>query len=298
MWWKNLRLSGKLLVGFGVVVALLVGVGLWSVVGINGIVANAGEVIEGNTFRGNMVQREVDHLNWAMGLNRLLTDDSVHELAVETDPTKCAFGQWYYSDARRQAEALMPAIAPLLDRIEEPHNHLHESAVSVADRYVHVDEDLGSFLREKKVDHLAWADQINDVFMDSDVSSLTGVELDHTQCSLGQYLYSDDTEHKRSEDAEFDAAIAPIYEPHRRLHESATVIAANLAEGAGEAAQSYYMQTTAPLADDTLQAIDGLIGWHDGKLDGLAEANRIYATETTNALGEVQSLLGRIVDTS
>ncbi|MFW5686210.1 MAG: CZB domain-containing protein, partial [Spirochaetota bacterium] len=298
MWWKNLRLSGKLLLGFGVVVALLIGVGAWSVIGINGIVDNAAEVIDGNVFRGTMTQREVDHLNWAIGLNKLLTDDTLHELTVETDPRKCAFGEWYYSPARLEAEALMPTIAPLLAQIEEPHRLLHESAVAIGRHYVDVAEELGAFLREKKVDHLAWAHDIKDTFMDAGVNTLAGVELDHTQCSLGQFLYSSETTQKRAEDPEFDAAIAPILDPHQRLHESAAVIAENLSSGRRDEMRSFYNQTTGPLADETLLAIDGLIAWHDGKLSGLNEANRIYATDTTDALNEVQSLLGRIVHTS
>ena len=55
-------------------------VSLWSIIGIGGIVKNAGTVIEGNKLKGEMVQREVDHLNWVNQVNALLTDEHVTEL--------------------------------------------------------------------------------------------------------------------------------------------------------------------------------------------------------------------------
>lgn len=62
--------------------------------GVTQIVSNAGEVIAGNELRGLLVEREVDHLNWANGVSELIADDSVQSLNVETDPTQCAFGKW------------------------------------------------------------------------------------------------------------------------------------------------------------------------------------------------------------
>jgi methyl-accepting chemotaxis protein len=298
MAWKDVKLRRKFIVGFGVVIVLLTAVALWSYLGISSIVSNAEEVISGNKLRGNIVQREVDHLNWTLDLNKLLNDDSVNELLVETDPTQCAFGKWYYSDARREAEQQIPELRSLLDEIEEPHRHLHESAVQVGEQYVQVDGELGDFLREKKVDHLAWAHRVKDVFVDPELSQFRNVELDHTQCSLGQYLYSDRVEEKRQNNSSFDEAVTPIYEPHKQLHESAQVIADAMAEGRKEEMRSYYMNNTKPLAYDTLDAIDGLIGWHDSQLAALEKASDTYAQDTTAALGEVQSLLNEIVATA
>ncbi|MFW5711237.1 MAG: methyl-accepting chemotaxis protein [Spirochaetota bacterium] len=298
MAWKNIKLGKKFFVGFGVMIVLLIAVGAWSVFGINDIVTNASEVIDGNQLRGNIVQREVDHLNWTIDLNELLNNDEVNELTVETDPHKCAFGQWYYSDARVSAEQMVPELKPLLAKIEDPHNRLHQSAVSVDEHYEQVDQELGGFLREMKVDHLAWAHRVKDVFVDPDMTQFQNVELDHTQCNLGQYLYSDEVEQKRDNDPGFDTAIAGIYDPHRRLHESAELIAENLAQGQKAAMRSYYMENTKPLAYETLDAIDSLINWHDTKLDRLDQAGEIYATQTVTALDEVQDLLGEIVATT
>ncbi len=298
MSWKNLKLRNKFIFGFGIVIVLLIGVGAWSIFGISEIVKNAEEVINGNKLRGNIVQREVDHLNWTVELNELLNNDKVHELTVETDPRKCAFGEWYYSEARVEAEKMLPELKPLLEAIEEPHTRLHKSAVAVGESYVQVDQDLGSFLREMKVDHLAWAHRVKDVFVDPEMDQFKNVELDHTKCNLGQYLYSDEVADKRRNDSGFDEAISGIYEPHKRLHETAAVIAENLEAGRKNEMRSYYMENTKVLAYDTLDEIDQLINWHGEKMQSLRMADQIYATRTVGALNEVQDLLGQIVMTT
>jgi methyl-accepting chemotaxis protein len=298
MAWRDFRLSVKFIIGFGIVIVLLGVVVGWSIFGIQGIVNNAEEVIDGNELRGNMVSREVDHLNWAMDLNKLLTDEDVNELLVETDYRECEFGKWYYSEAREEAERLVPQIRPILQEVEEPHRRLHESAITIGEKYVVVDRDLGDFLREKKTDHLAWAHRVKDVFVDPNMNMFVDVELDPTKCSLGQWLYSDDVAQKRESDEAFNEAITPVYDPHVRLHESAAEIRDMLVAGNKDTARGFYMNTTKPLAYEVLGEIDKVITWHNGKLAQLDEANRIYAQETNEYLNQVQSLLGQVVTTS
>ncbi len=65
MHWKNLKLRTKILAGFSLLLLILAGLGVWATLGIGNIVDDASEVIDGNKLRGEIVQREVDHLNWA-----------------------------------------------------------------------------------------------------------------------------------------------------------------------------------------------------------------------------------------
>lgn len=132
MSWKNFRLATKILTGIGVVLILLVGVGIWSVVGIDRIVADGMQVAEGNKLRGELLQREVDHLKWAQNLGKFVHDPHAHQLGVQTDPTQCAFGKWYYGEGRKQAEALLPGLGGMLAEIEQPHKELHQSAITIA----------------------------------------------------------------------------------------------------------------------------------------------------------------------
>ncbi|MCK5405426.1 MAG: CZB domain-containing protein, partial [Desulfobulbaceae bacterium] len=156
---KNLSISLKFFASFGAVICLLAVVSLWSIFGIRGIVGNAGEVIEGNQLRGEMVQREVDHLNWVAEVNALLTDETVTELHVETDDKKCGLGVWLYGKGREDAERLIPELKGLLKDVEEPHAKLHESAIDICKVFVQADVGLPGLLAMREVDHLKWADQ-------------------------------------------------------------------------------------------------------------------------------------------
>ncbi len=297
MSWKDLSLGKKFTVGFGIVLLLLVVTGGWAIYGVGGIVADAGQVIEGNKIRAEMVQKEVDHLNWANQLNALLTDDEIDHLAVETDHTQCAFGEWYYGEHRDHAVQLIPELGPLFDQIEDPHKRLHASAISISEKYADVDSTLGDFLREKKTDHLAWMHNIKDVFLDSSVNEIE-VQLDPTQCSLGKWLYSEQVEKLKKENKEFASALEGIYEPHQNLHESAKQIGTLLAQGRREDAISFYAANTEEYADQTLAQIDTILNWHDDRVKALGEASAVYAQETQPALAEVQRLLKEIRDTA
>ncbi len=133
MSWKNLRLAGKFALGFGLVLGLLLVVGVWAGYGVNGIVANAKEVIGGNKLRGEVVQREADHLNWVLKLNDFVNNESIQRLDVETDHHLCGLGKWYYGAGRKEAEQLLPGLSSLLVKLEEPHRRLHASAITLKD---------------------------------------------------------------------------------------------------------------------------------------------------------------------
>ncbi|MBD3219888.1 chemotaxis protein, partial [bacterium] len=263
---------------------------LLSYLGVGSIVRNAEEVIYGNGLDGELAQKEVDHLNWANGVNSLLSDEDVHELTVETDHRKCAFGRWLYSDDRTEAERHIPGLASILASIEEPHQHLHESAVHIARDYCQVDENLGMFLREKKTDHLAWAHRVKDVFVDESLDRATA-ESDPHKCSFGQWFHSDEVASMRRSNPEFDRLWQQVDDPHRRLHESVIPINDLLADGKRDEAAAYYMANTKPIAYETLDRIDGILAWHDEQRAQLARARAVNATETIPNLREVQRLL-------
>ncbi len=291
--WKDLKLSYKFSVGFGSVIVLLILLGVWSVVGIGDIVHNAGEVIAGNKLRGDFVQKIVDHLNWANQVNSLLTDKNINTLDVQTDPHKCGFGKWYYSDARKEAEELVPAIKPLLAKVEASHNQLHKSAILIKEKYQSVDPQLGSFLREKKLDHLKWMNKVMEELMDPKVDVID-VQADAHKCGLGKWLYSAETRVNSSKDPEYGKLINAILPPHIRLHDSVIELNSLLASGKRVEAKKYFTTEVEKDAADTLSKIDKLIAWHDAKMASLEEASNIYATQTAPALKTVQEIFTEV----
>ncbi|WAR46857.1 methyl-accepting chemotaxis protein [Methylomonas rapida] len=123
-----MKLKTQISLGFGGILLLLSITAGLSVNSLSKLLSNSKEVVTADNLRTALVEREVDHLNWAAKLNAFVFDDHVHELNVQMDHTQCAFGRWYYGEERRQAETLFPALKSALASIEEPHRKLHESA--------------------------------------------------------------------------------------------------------------------------------------------------------------------------
>lgn len=131
MLWKNLKMGSKIMVGIGAILLLMIFVGIWSFSGINEIVYDAKELSRGNKLTGILLQREVEHLDWAMELNKSLMNGKVRESVVQTDPTKCGLGKWYYGPERKKAEQFLPELKVPLESIEKYHRLLHESAIKI-----------------------------------------------------------------------------------------------------------------------------------------------------------------------
>ncbi|MBI9089113.1 MAG: CZB domain-containing protein [Desulfobacterium sp.] len=82
---------------------------------------------------------------------------------------------------------------------------------------------LDANLAQKEVDHLNWANKVNALLTDENVTALD-VQTDHRSCAFGKWLYG---EGRRSTEA-LVPSLAPllkeIEEPHKNVHESAIEI--------------------------------------------------------------------------
>lgn len=287
---SSLTLGKRIVFGFTAVLLVVVCLGVFARLGVSGIVHDAEEVIEGNKLNALLTEKEVDHLNWANQVNRLVTDDKVNTLEVQLDDHKCAFGKWLYGEGRKHAETLVPSLAPLFKAIEEPHRQLHHSAGKIKEVYRTADVHLGGFLREMKADHLVWMGAVKSALLD-DFSTSTEVQVDPKECGLGKWLYASEIEAVKAEYPAFAALVNKIYEPHERLHKGAITINEMLASGDRAGAKAYYESAVEPAAHETLKVIDELVAWNDQQVKGLNEARQIFAGETAVALHTVQEML-------
>lgn len=217
--WNEMSIPKKLMAGFSVTILVIALLAVLNYTGVGGIVTNASEVIDGNKLKGVMVQREVDHLNWARSVNKLLTDNTIHKLSVETDDHKCGFGKFLYGEGRKHAEKLVPSLAPLFFEIEEPHRKLHESAIDIDKVFVQADAALPQFLAEKEVDHLKWMAIISDLFLYNKES--LQITTDPQQCDLGKWIYGEGARKAAVGNAEISALIDTLKASHATLHQSA-----------------------------------------------------------------------------
>lgn len=144
---RRLTVNARITIGFVVVLTFLLLCGGISFIGINHIIADAQEVVAGHELYLTLTEREVDHLNWAGKVGLFFTDPAVSKLEVETDDHKCKLGKWLYGDERKQAEAMLPKLAPLFKQMEKPHADLHQSAVKIV-TLNNREESLATYLTE------------------------------------------------------------------------------------------------------------------------------------------------------
>ena len=84
------------------------------------------------------------------------TDEKVTTLDVETDDHACGFGKWLFGEGRKEAEALVPSLAPLFKAIEAPHLALHHSAVDIETVFKQPHKGLALDLSNRLIDHVDW----------------------------------------------------------------------------------------------------------------------------------------------
>lgn len=287
---RRMTVSARIALGFGLILVLLAGVCTISYFGVQRMGGRATDVVTRNELTRNLVQKEIDHLNWAGHVSVLFTDDTVTALDVQLDPHKCAFGKWYYGSGRQEAESEIPSLTSVLARAEAPHTRLHESAKEIGGVFQQADLHLGQFLREKKVDHLAWMKKVQDGLLDPTATNVE-VQLDPTQCGLGRWMHSAAAEELRRSDSGFEAIFADLQTNHRNLHESARGINEFLAYQDREQATSHFVSSTSRAAEQTLATIDRILEWDDTRVAGMKEAMGIYNEKTRPALVEIQSVL-------
>ncbi len=122
------KLSTKLIGGFAVVATITLIVGFVGWLGVSNSVEVSRKLNNSQGLAKQFLEREMDHLNWAMSVSRFQLNESATEIEVEKDPQKCGFGKWYYGESRKAAESEIPEIKDQLIKMEEPHRKLHQSA--------------------------------------------------------------------------------------------------------------------------------------------------------------------------
>ena len=220
--WNEMTIGKKNGIGFGLMTLLLFFIGILSITGIGGIVGNAVEVIDGNKIDSMLAQFEVDQLNWTGAVNKLLTDNTVTELTVETDARKSNFGQWLYGQGRGDAEHLIPELAPFFKEMEKVHHELYASGVSVKKNFKQADNQLPGFLAAREADALKWATGINHIFLSNLPEAV--IQTDSRKTPLGKWLYGEGAAKAAKDNPEFAGLIKSLKESHRKLYKSAVAI--------------------------------------------------------------------------
>ena len=160
---RKMTLATRLVGGFLIVAAITLVVGFlgWKEISDSNE-SNTRAVFLENIGK-QLLQREIDHLNWAIKVGEFQRNEDMAELAVEKDEHKCNFGKWYYSEEREKAGTVVPEVKSLLEKLEEPHRRLHQSAMRLEETLKkgkeHRPEALTLF-QEETINHLKTVQQL------------------------------------------------------------------------------------------------------------------------------------------
>ena len=242
---KDMKIGIKMMICCGSILGLLLVIGIGGIVGLGKVVDNGIEVADGNGLRGELLQREVDHLNWAGKVSAFLTDSNVKELTVQLDHTKCGFGKWYYGEGKQHALELLPVLKDSLTAIETPHKNLHASAVKIRDKHQAADANLPAFLTQKELDHVAWTSKVQDAILSKE--NKLSVQLDHTKCGFGKFVYGEAGRKMSEADGELARLLKQIETPHKELHQHGKTIDAQLGSSNFSGAIDVYQHRVLPV---------------------------------------------------
>ena len=276
---SSLSIGRRIRLGFALILGLLLVIGAIGYFGISRMKTNASLVIDGNKLDAMLAQHEVDHLNWANSINAFLTDPNVVDFD-DMDEKECVLGKWLKD--HQKYEKTIQSIVPLMKALEEPHAALHQSAINIKQIFKHVDPTLLGLLNESESDHLRWASQIREAFLQKKES--LGIEADAQKCSLGRWLDSERGKNiYDSGNAEFKESWDKLVAAHSKLHETAIEIEKNIAFKQIETAMNDRKALMANLEENS-KALNSLL---DDLLVNIVRPNM----EKAEAEGRISDLL-------
>lgn len=120
----KLTITNKIYIGIGTLAAILICLGIFSRLTIKTTKEMIHEVHEYSELVDLLGERIVDHFKWAEALSVGAIMQG-KEFTGKLDPTKCKFGEWYYSYKPSKE------VEEVFKKIEAPHKKLHESAAKI-----------------------------------------------------------------------------------------------------------------------------------------------------------------------
>ncbi len=292
MKWNNIKVGKKIFIGIGSILALLILLGVFSVIGIGKIVFDGKTVAYGNNLARMITEKEIDHLNWAASLSKFLSDPAEKELHVQKNHKYCAFGKWLYGTERENAEANVPVLAPLFKSIEEPHKHLHESAIEIDEVFIRADHSLPELFAKIEVAHLNWAESV--LRQINTGAKKLEVQLDDHKCGFGKFIYGERGEQLLREHAKISPLLESIKQPHRNLHDSAKEINRLLAQGNQKQALSHYINNSVKYLNQVRALLHKMADTAANDIEKEKVALNIYQQQTLPALTQVRDKLSEI----
>lgn len=128
---RDLSINFKLLIAFGIILALLVGLGTISWLRFGGTVDGIHKSASSANLNTELLAREIDHHRFMAKVGEFFINPDITAIDVQTDHRQCNLGKWLYGPERQNAEKEFPALASSFKSLEQPHQDLHESVLAI-----------------------------------------------------------------------------------------------------------------------------------------------------------------------
>jgi methyl-accepting chemotaxis protein len=127
LFWKNIKLRNKLFLGFSIVLALLLIVGILAYNSIGLIRQQSQDVILHNQADSFFAQGEIELLDLINSVNLLWVDPNTVKIESVVDNPNSILTRWLNGDERKRIEASYPGLKESITRMEKSYSELSVS---------------------------------------------------------------------------------------------------------------------------------------------------------------------------
>ncbi len=283
---RQMKLRTTIALIFALIIAVFIWVAISGILKIDKLLEHTESVVEHSHLHTKVIQAQVDHQVWASGLARFVFDEDVTDLTVETDPTKCSFGQWYYSPAKAEAVVSFPAIGGLLNAIEAPHRALHESVHAIKAVHQVVEHAFAERLLAAEIAHYGWVQQLDKAVLG--VIDGSDIVTDVSQSPLYELIHGAERQRLERAYPEIKSHLAALEAPHQALYDSAQTIQQHLVNQAAAAANAVYARLTLVALEQVRTEVENIVRAIRKRIDNERKAITIYDEQTKPNLDTVQ----------
>lgn len=230
----------------------------------------------------------VDIFNWADKIAKCFLNNQ-EMLDVQTDPKKCAFGKWLYSDQATQAVKGNPRMKKMLAEIKEPYEQLHESAKEIEQSYQQVHPGLMNALLTLLNEQSRWTQKVSEAILLEKKN--IGVETEYKNSSLGRWLASEEAKKYIKEFPVFAKYMKNLETDNLELYNSAALIQNALAAGDRKVAEIVFKDLALPAMEKVEKWLKKAVTAEGYLVKAQNRSKQIYLSWTQKYLDETAGLI-------
>lgn len=291
MGWKDLNIRTKIYGILGIVTIFLIFLSVFVFFGVNNIKLRSDAILDEEHLHAIIMERKVDHLFWMEQLNQDIHEGKKNNDVI-VDEHKCKFAELLYGQGRADIIAKFPNAENLLQEIEEPHKHLHQSAAEIYDILTVHDIEFDISLRNANISKLKWISEINEAILLK--KSSAGVIESVDNCGFGKWFNDAKTHEVFKKNSELGRYQSDLDKLHREMHSSLEKINYALEREQFERAAQIYSSELKPQHQEFTEIYDKVFEISKEGIEAYNKTLDIYNNTTLPAANKVIDIFAEI----